>query len=221
MRKLTIVSFCLFLPLLSLSSSALLRPAPLDAASRYVCLHPACASLPLSQRQFPLWSHLQKHTKIAHPPTCPHPECRGKTFTTTRGLKNHLLIHEREAEKGEEGKDFADPTQRSNVKRKRSERRKKKERREQEQQVVVKTEDEENDLGGNSTQGLDEDEEGSDWERRQENERDQRMRDDFRLGGKKKRRVYEDSVRATLPRCLGLPFFHITPLMHSTMSRTV
>ncbi|GAA5895723.1 uncharacterized protein JCM6883_001601 [Sporobolomyces salmoneus] len=163
--------------------------------SRYICLHPDCAALPLAARQFPLWSHLQKHTKVAHPPTCPYPACRGKTFTTPRGLKNHLTIHEREAAKGEEGKDFGDPNQRSSVKRTRSERRKK---REQNQEEVVKEEEEDEEIGeiGGERNGRlfgGEEEQGSDWEDQQESERDQRMRDDFRIGGKKKRRVYEDS----------------------------
>ncbi|GAA5970582.1 hypothetical protein JCM3765_006885 [Sporobolomyces pararoseus] len=162
--------------------------------SRYVCLHPDCAALPLAERQFPLWSHLQKHAKAAHPPTCPYPVCNGKTFTTPRGLKNHLAIHERESAKGEEGKDFGDPSQRSSVKRKRSERRKKREGKEQEKLGVVKTEEVDEAVAVSAqTRNEQEEEEGSDWEERQENERDQRMREDFRIGGKKKRRVYEDS----------------------------
>ncbi|GAA5994458.1 hypothetical protein JCM5350_007042 [Sporobolomyces pararoseus] len=162
--------------------------------SRYVCLHPDCAALPLAERQFPLWSLLQKHAKTAHPPTCPYPICNGKTFTTPRGLKNHLAIHEREAAKGEEGKDFGDPSQRSSVKRKRSERRKKRERKEQEKLAVVKTEEVDDAVAVLAEpRSEQEKEEGSDWEERQEKERDERMREDFRIGGKKKRRVYEDS----------------------------
>ncbi|GAA6013971.1 hypothetical protein JCM11491_003473 [Sporobolomyces phaffii] len=181
--------------------------------SRYVCLHPDCASLPLAARQFSVWSHLQKHTKTAHPPTCPYPVCNGKTFTTPRGLKNHLSIHEREDAKGAEGKDFADPSQRSSVKRKRSERQKKRERREGQgdRLVTVKVEEsiansstvpatggghEDDDAGEDA-----EEDEGSDWEERQESERDDRMMEDFRIGGKKKRKVYEDSNGLTQ----GLP----------------
>ena len=32
--------------------------------------------------------------RAAHPPTCPYPECRGKTFGQQKGLKAHLKIHE-------------------------------------------------------------------------------------------------------------------------------
>lgn len=77
---------------LSLAPSSLTRSR---TASRYQCIHPACASLPLVDRQHATWSALQKHTKTAHPPTCPHAECEGKTFTTPRGLKWHLEVHER------------------------------------------------------------------------------------------------------------------------------
>lgn len=39
-----------------------------------------------------------------HPPTCPHPECDGKTFTSSKGLKAHLVIHgEKEEERIEKG----------------------------------------------------------------------------------------------------------------------
>ncbi|KAL8276893.1 hypothetical protein RQP46_010721 [Phenoliferia psychrophenolica] len=69
--------------------------------SRYLCAHPACTVLPLPSRQFSNWSALQKHTKSVHPPTCPHPECEGKTFTTARGLKWHLEVHDRK--EGDEG----------------------------------------------------------------------------------------------------------------------
>jgi hypothetical protein len=112
-------------------------------------------------------------------------------------LKNHVAIHEREAGKGEEGKNFGDPSQRSSVKRKRSERKKKRERKDQGQPDSVKVEGEFGELAGKQDsmgQFLAGEEEDSDWEERQEDERDERMREDFRIGGKKKRRVYEDSV---------------------------
>ena len=32
--------------------------------------------------------------RTAHPPTCPYPECQGKTFNQQKGLKAHLKIHE-------------------------------------------------------------------------------------------------------------------------------
>jgi len=46
-------------------------------------------------------------------------------------------------------------------------------------------------IGDVLVEGFEED--TSDWEEIQENERDDRMREDFRIGGKKKRKVYEDS----------------------------
>ena len=37
--------------------------------------------------------------RTAHPPTCPHPACAGKTFSAQKGLRAHLKIHaERELE---------------------------------------------------------------------------------------------------------------------------
>ncbi|KAM0749429.1 hypothetical protein T439DRAFT_303315, partial [Meredithblackwellia eburnea MCA 4105] len=56
--------------------------------NRYLCLHPLCPTPNHST-----WSSLQRHTKLVHPPTCPHPECHGKTFTTNRGLRNHEEMH--------------------------------------------------------------------------------------------------------------------------------
>ena len=32
--------------------------------------------------------------RVAHPPTCPHAECKGKTFTAQKGLRAHMKIHE-------------------------------------------------------------------------------------------------------------------------------
>ncbi|BGP17767.1 hypothetical protein JCM10213_001731 [Rhodosporidiobolus nylandii] len=160
--------------------------------SRYLCLHPACLSLPLSSRQFATWTLLQKHTKSAHPPTCPHAECRGKTFTTNRGLRNHLALHdEDEAEKG------GTTTDGEGAKKRRKRRRRggatggRKGKR-------VKKEDGDASGEGGEPEGDEGDEEGegSDWEERQESERDERMREDFRAGGKKKRAVLASSVAA-------------------------
>ena len=37
--------------------------------------------------------------RTAHPPTCPHAACAGKTFSAQKGLRAHLKIHaERELE---------------------------------------------------------------------------------------------------------------------------
>lgn len=65
---------------------------------RYTCSHPACISTP-EIAYYPTWTNLQAHIRAQHPPTCPYPQCKGKTFTQQRGLKAHLKIHgEREAE---------------------------------------------------------------------------------------------------------------------------
>lgn len=32
--------------------------------------------------------------RTVHPPTCPYPECRGKSFSQQKGLKAHLKVHE-------------------------------------------------------------------------------------------------------------------------------
>ncbi|GAA5926852.1 C2H2-type zinc finger protein [Sporobolomyces koalae] len=188
--------------------------------SRYVCMHPDCAQLPLEARQFPVWSQLQKHTKIDHPPTCPHAVCRGKTFTTLKGLRAHLAIHEREAAKGTDGKDFSNPFERSAVKRQRSSRSKRErtttEMDDEEVKVKMEEPDDEAELSvvreGRSdaraihplkgTDVAQDEESGSDWEERQETERDARMMQDFRFGGKKKRKVYEDSNGLVVPEPL-------------------
>jgi hypothetical protein len=64
-------------------------------ATRYICSHPSHTEFPT----FPTWSALQTHLHTAHPPTCPHEECRGRTFKSTQRLKEHLKVHEeREAD---------------------------------------------------------------------------------------------------------------------------
>lgn len=48
---------------------------------------------------FPVWSALQAHIRDAHPPTCPHAECEGRTFKSSGRLREHLRVHaEREAD---------------------------------------------------------------------------------------------------------------------------
>lgn len=42
---------------------------------------------------FRTWTLLQTHLREAHPPTCPYPECAGKTFSKPHLLKNHLRKH--------------------------------------------------------------------------------------------------------------------------------
>ena len=74
---------------------------------RYTCVHQAC--LPAEgtdPKYYPTWSALQHHTRTAHPPTCPHPSCNGKTFTQQKGLRAHLKIHaqrDKEAELDDAG----------------------------------------------------------------------------------------------------------------------
>ncbi|WVR09654.1 hypothetical protein IAU60_006728 [Kwoniella sp. DSM 27419] len=65
--------------------------------TRYTCSHPSHGTeLP----SFPVWSALQAHIHAAHPPTCPHAECDGRTFKSTLHLKSHLKTHaEREVDR--------------------------------------------------------------------------------------------------------------------------
>lgn len=62
---------------------------------RYTCVHPAC-TIPgqSSPTYYSTWTSLQQHMRTAHPPTCPHPSCNGKTFSAQKGLRAHLRIHE-------------------------------------------------------------------------------------------------------------------------------
>ncbi|ORY65629.1 hypothetical protein BCR35DRAFT_270293 [Leucosporidium creatinivorum] len=145
--------------------------------SRYLCAHPSCLSLPLAQRQYPTWSSLQKHTKTSHPPTCPYPECGGKTFASNRGLKGHLGLHEEGRVEGGGG-------------RKRRRRGKKGKRSSGEEETAEETD---RGAGGGGEGGEEDDsedeEDEEEWQLRQEEERDSRMAYDFARGGKKKRRI--------------------------------
>ncbi|KAI0757128.1 hypothetical protein C8Q80DRAFT_1132121 [Daedaleopsis nitida] len=61
---------------------------------RYTCVHQSC--LPIqgaSPTYYSTWSALQHHLRTAHPPTCPHASCKGKTFSQQKGLRAHLKIH--------------------------------------------------------------------------------------------------------------------------------
>lgn len=80
---------------------------------RYTCAHPACLALvsvpafalpaPSSDAvlpqpatepaYFPTWTALQHHIRTAHPPTCPHASCNGRTFASHAGLRAHLKVH--------------------------------------------------------------------------------------------------------------------------------
>ncbi|BGO94531.1 hypothetical protein NBRC10512_005042 [Rhodotorula toruloides] len=153
--------------------------------SRYACMHPSCASLPAESRQFGTWTLLQRHNKTVHPPACHHPECDGRVFANSRSLRNHLSLHERD-EKEARGEVVLD----ENGKKKRRRRNKKR-----------KSSSSDVDEAGAALEGVaapeqegEEVEEGSDWEARQESERDERMREDFRHGGKKKRKVFHEAA---------------------------
>ncbi|GAA5915497.1 hypothetical protein JCM5296_003418 [Sporobolomyces johnsonii] len=180
--------------------------------SRYVCLHPDCAPLPLSSRQFSTWSSLQSHTKSTHPPKCPYPECDGKTFTTRRGLRVHLVIHEGDVGDGADlSGDGAESKQTRRKKRSRGSRRRRVKKSDSDEETAQETEQE--------IVEVEEEEEGSDWEERQESERDERMREDFRRGGKKKRRIYEESAGLTqgLPATLPLPALLVGSFGHNPL----
>ncbi|RDX55997.1 hypothetical protein OH76DRAFT_1427399 [Lentinus brumalis] len=61
---------------------------------RYTCVHLSCVPAEGAEpTYFSTWSALQHHTRTAHPPTCPYPSCKGKTFTQQKGLRAHLKIH--------------------------------------------------------------------------------------------------------------------------------
>ena len=85
----------------------------ISAEKRYTCAHPACLALvsvpafalraPSSDAvlpqpatepaYFPTWTALQHHIRTAHPPTCPHASCNGRTFASHAGLRAHLKVH--------------------------------------------------------------------------------------------------------------------------------
>ncbi|GAA5983908.1 hypothetical protein JCM11641_006418 [Rhodosporidiobolus odoratus] len=202
--------------------------------SRYLCLHPSCLPLPLAERQFPTWTLLQRHSKTAHPPRCPYPICAGKTFTTNRGLRNHLEIHTEE-DKGEAGGAVSTSDGEGGRKRKRRRRRgaknpgagegkAKKRRKIKQEEERLKKEEEDEEEKKVEVDG----EDGSEWEERQESERDERMREDFRAGGKKKRKVLAEAdgfpalptlpFPPLLPHFSPLPAFPLVPLPDPTLS---
>ncbi|GAA5850095.1 hypothetical protein JCM9279_004908 [Rhodotorula babjevae] len=154
--------------------------------SRYACLHPDCASKPFAERQFGVWSALQKHTKAAHPPRCHYPQCAGKTFTTTFGLRTHLKLHAADEEAGLEGL----PEGRQRRSRMRTRQRARGGRGRRRDKGKGKETSEGGEGAGDGESGS---EGGSEWEDRQEAERDERMREAFRHGGKKKRKVLEEA----------------------------
>lgn len=62
-----------------------------DLSTSQPTLSPSTSS---SIRYFSTWSDLQRHLRSDHPPTCPHAECGGQTFTAQKGLRAHMRIHE-------------------------------------------------------------------------------------------------------------------------------
>lgn len=54
-----------------------------------MCSHPDHDEFP----NFPTWTALQAHMHEVHAPTCPHPECHGRTFKSAQRLKDHLKVH--------------------------------------------------------------------------------------------------------------------------------
>jgi len=62
---------------------------------RYTCIHPTCLPGPDSEPMyFSKWTALQHHMRTVHQPTCTHPSCNGRTFSSQKGLSAHLKLHE-------------------------------------------------------------------------------------------------------------------------------
>jgi len=55
-----------------------------------------CTSAPKSVF-YPTWTALQHHIRTSHPPVCPHEECVGRVFSSHKGLRAHLKLHEERA----------------------------------------------------------------------------------------------------------------------------
>lgn len=63
--------------------------------NRYTCVHLNC----LAQHGgapvfFQTWTALQHHIRSSHPPSCTHPSCNGRVFSTQKGLRAHQKLHE-------------------------------------------------------------------------------------------------------------------------------
>ncbi|TFK44446.1 transcription factor iiia [Crucibulum laeve] len=62
---------------------------------RYTCIHHTClAQSGGGPTYFATWTALQHHMRTAHLPTCPHPSCNERTFSTQKGLRAHQKLHE-------------------------------------------------------------------------------------------------------------------------------
>ncbi|CAO1636829.1 unnamed protein product [Parajaminaea phylloscopi] len=79
-------------------------------ADRYLCTLPHAPTEGLDDSgilRFATWSALQSHMREVHPPTCLHPDCKGKTFKRPENLRAHMKRHEhsraaREAQQDED-----------------------------------------------------------------------------------------------------------------------
>ncbi|KAJ7128998.1 hypothetical protein C8R43DRAFT_689581 [Mycena crocata] len=65
---------------------------------RYACANPSCLPADGESIEFyPTWTALQHHNRTAHPPTCSHPSCNGRIFSSQKGLRAHQKLHEQQA----------------------------------------------------------------------------------------------------------------------------
>ncbi|KAJ7668494.1 hypothetical protein DFH06DRAFT_1181869 [Mycena polygramma] len=62
---------------------------------RYGCADSVCVAANGDTIKFyPTWSALQHHNRTAHLPTCCHPSCNGRTFSSQKNLRAHQKLHE-------------------------------------------------------------------------------------------------------------------------------
>ncbi|KAJ7287319.1 transcription factor iiia [Mycena rebaudengoi] len=65
---------------------------------RYTCAHSTCLATNGGIIKFyPNWTALQHHNRTAHPPTCSHPSCNNRVFSSQKGLRAHQKLHEERA----------------------------------------------------------------------------------------------------------------------------
>jgi general transcription factor IIIA len=81
--------------IVSISTGIMILSHQFCSDKRYTCIHQGCLPTPDSPPvYFSTWTSLQHHIRTAHPPTCVHPSCKGKTFSSQKGLRAHEKIHE-------------------------------------------------------------------------------------------------------------------------------
>jgi hypothetical protein len=78
-----------------LCSTSLLLSPPTEE-KRYACANPVCRDAP-RLTFYPSWTALQHHIRATHPPMCPHEECAERIFSSQKGLRAHLKLHEQRA----------------------------------------------------------------------------------------------------------------------------